>query len=308
MRYLVLGAGALGGFFGARLLKGGADVTFLVRPKRAAQLRRDGLIVKCQDGEIRAPVKSIEQQDVKDDFDLILLCCKAYDLESAITSIAPAVGAQTAVLPLLNGVRHIDRLKERFGPEKVLGGITAINAALMPDGSIQQSELRVQLNALGELDGSQSSRCQAVKAALAAGGIIADLSGNIMQSMWTKFFAFAAIATIATLTRSRAGAIAQSEAGPKFVSAVLDECARIVSAEGYPPLAEGPEIVRGIFSQPNSTYGPSMLVDMEERRQTEAEHVIGDLVSRAMQKGVSAPILTAALCNLQAYQINGLAQ
>src|SRR5260370_18258972 len=133
MRYLVLGGGAVGGYFGGMLLKGGADVTFLVRPARAAQLRRDGLVVKTQDGgELRIQAKTIQQGQVDGPYDVVLLCCKAYDLDGAMAAIAPAMGDQRVILPLLNGVRHLDALTERFCPERVLGGLTTINTALTP--------------------------------------------------------------------------------------------------------------------------------------------------------------------------------
>jgi 2-dehydropantoate 2-reductase len=304
MRYLVLGAGALGGYFGGMLLKGGADVTFLVRPKRAAQLERDGLVVKAQDGEVRTPVKTIQQDQLQGTYDVVLLCCKAYDLDGAMAAIAPAMGDQSVILPLLNGVRHIDVLKERFGAKRVLGGLTAINAAMMPDGTIQQSQLRINMNVIGELDGRVSSRCTAIKTALEAGGIPVQVSENIIAGMWMKFFGFACNATVASLSRSRAGAIASSGAGASFVSAVIEECTRAVTAEGYPPPAETAGLIQGLFSQPNSTYGPSMLIDIEDGRPTEGEHTIGDLVERAARGGVSTPILSAALCNLQVYEIN----
>jgi 2-dehydropantoate 2-reductase len=304
MRYLVLGAGALGGYFGGMLLKGGADVTFLVRPARAAQLRRDGLVVKTQDGgELRLQVKTIQQGQIDGPYDVVLLCCKAYDLDGAMAAIAPAMGEQSVILPLLNGVRHIDALTERFGPERVLGGLTVINAALMPDGTIQQSQVRINLNAIGEFDGRGSPRCTAIKTALEAGGIPIQVSDSILAGMWMKFFGFACNATIATLTRSRAGTITRSACGASFVSAVIEECARVVTAVGYPPPADMAGLIRGLFSQPDSTYGPSILIDMEDGRPTEGEHTIGDLVARAAQAGVNTPILSAALCNLQAYEI-----
>jgi len=304
MRYLVLGAGALGGYFGGMLLKGGADVTFLVRPKRAGQLQRDGLVVKSQDGEIRTQAKTIQQGQFEGTYDVILLCCKAYDLTGAMAAIAPAMGDQSVILPLLNGVRHIDVLKERLGAKRVLGGYTIINAALMPDGTIQRSQLRINITAIGELDGGASPRCAAIKTALEAGGIPVQLSENIIVGMWMKFFGFACNATVASLTRSRAGGIARSGAGAVFVSAVIEECTRAVTAEGYPPPSETAGLIQGLFSQPDSTYGPSMLIDIEDGRPTEGEHTIGDLMERASRRGVSTPILSAALCNLQAHEIN----
>jgi 2-dehydropantoate 2-reductase len=178
----------------------------------------------------------------------------------------------------------------------------------LSDGTIQQSQVRVNLNVIGELDGRASDRCTAIKTALDTGGIPIQIADNILAMMWAKFHGFAATATIATLTRSRAGAIARSSSGTSFVSAVLDECERVVTAAGYPPAPppapDTAAIVRGLFSQPDATYGPSMLIDMEDGRPTEGEHVIGDLVRRAAQKNIAVPILTAALCNLQAYEIN----
>src|SRR6266851_4807602 len=263
MRYLILGAGALGGYFGAMLIKGGADVTFLVRPTRAAQLKRDGLVVKTQDGgELRTQVKIVQQGQLEGTYDVVLLSCKAYDLGGAMDAIGPAMGEQSVIVPVLNGVRHIDVLTERFGSGLVLGGLTIINAALMPDGTIQQSQVRVNITAIGELDGRLSSRCTAIKTALDTGGIPVQVSDNIVAAMWMKFFGFACNATIASLSRSRAGAIASSGAGTSFVSAVIEECARVVTAEGYPPPPDTAGMIRGLFSQPNSTYGPSMLIDM----------------------------------------------
>jgi len=305
MRFLVLGAGALGGLFGGRLLNGGADVTFLVRPRRAEQLKRDGLIVKTLDGELRTPVKIVQQGQIDDPFDVILLCCKAYDLDDAMNAIAPAMGEQSVVVPVLNGIGHIDLLKERFGPARVLGGLTNINAALLADGTIQQTPgVRVNMNLIGELDGHKSSRCEAIKGALDAGGIPAEVVDNVIARMWNKFFGWACIATISSVTRAPTGMTAQSAIGPSFVSAVIDECAKIFLAEGYPPPPEFLDVLRGVLSQTRTDSRVSILIDMDGGRRTEGEQTIGDLVARAAKRGIAVPILTAALCNLQVYEIN----
>jgi len=307
MRFLILGAGALGGYFGGMLVKGGADVTFLVRPARHAQLQRDGLVVKTQDGdEVRTRVVCAQKGDLKGTYDVILPCCKAYDLESAMEAIAPAVGEQSVILPLLNGIRHVDVLSERFGAARVLGGLTVINAALLSDGTIQQSQVRVNLTAIGELDGQESSRCASIKGALEAGGIAVQVSDKITTLMWEKFYGFACSAVIASLSRSRAGVVARSAGGAAFVSGAVAECASVVTALGHPPLPAfnaGAQI-SGLFSQKDSTYGPSILIDMEDGRPTEGEHTVGDLAERATSAGISAPLLTAARCALQAYEIN----
>ena len=150
MRVLVCGAGAMGGFFGSRLLLGGADVDFLVRQRRAAQLA-GGLLVRAQAGEVRHDVRTLHAGGITAPYDLVLLTCKAYDLEAAMDDIAPALGATSAVLPLLNGLRHLDMLAERFGRERVIAGLTAVNAALGPLGEVVQSSLAIPITAIGEL-------------------------------------------------------------------------------------------------------------------------------------------------------------
>jgi 2-dehydropantoate 2-reductase len=151
-------------------------------------------------------------------------------------AIAPAIGEHSVIVPLLNGVRHIDVLTQRFGAGRVLGGLTVINAALMPDGTIQQSQVRVNITAIGEFEGGASSRCTEIKAALEAGGIPVQIVDNICAVMWERFFGFACSATIASLSRSRAGVIAQAADGASFVSAVIGECTSVVTALRYPPL------------------------------------------------------------------------
>jgi 2-dehydropantoate 2-reductase len=303
MRFLVLGAGAIGGYFGGKLQKGGADVTFLVRPKRAGQLTDRGLVLKAQDGEFRAPVKTVLAGQVAGPYDVVLLCCKGYDLDDAIAAIAPAMGPASVILPFLNGIRHISILSDRFGRARVLGGLTAVNAEATSDGDVVQSPVKIDMTAFGELSGERSARCADIEKAFAAAGLPGGVTADIIAFMWAKLFAFASIAAVATLTRARAGVIAASATGASLVSATIEECGRVVTAEGYPPPGETAEIVRGLYAQPRSQYRPSILVDIEHCRPTEGEHTIGDLVDRAVRRGVPVPILTAARCNLQVYEL-----
>ena len=201
MRILVVGAGAVGGYFGGRLLEAGRDVTFLVRPRRAAELAKHGLIVHSPVGDIhRASPPIVLEKNLAEPFDLVMLSCKAFDLEGAMVSFANAVGPATAILPLLNGMRHIDRLAERFGPERVLGGQCAISTTLDADGAV------VHLNdwhalSFGELDGSRSPRIEAIAAALLNAGFDARLADNIRQEMWEKWVFIATAAGITCLMR-----------------------------------------------------------------------------------------------------------
>lgn len=303
MRFLVLGAGGLGGVFGAALLEGGAEVAFLVRGRRAEQLARDGLVIKTSERAIRHRVKTLSAGALDGPYDVVLLTCKAYDLDSAIAAVAPALGEGSAVLPVLNGISHIARLAERFGEAHVLGGVSMVNAHLSPSGEITRFAEFPGRIVLGELDGSESARCAAIARAFEQGGMASTLSPRILAEMWEKFAAFAAIATIATLTRARAGAVAASAHGAAFAAAVCEECARVTAAEGYPPPLAVGELVRGVYARIGSPYHPSILVDLEAGRPTEGEHTIGDLVRRAERHGIAVPVLRAALCALEAHEV-----
>jgi 2-dehydropantoate 2-reductase len=284
------------------------DVTYLVRPRRAAQLAERGLVLKAQDGEIALPARTVTAGQVGGPYDVVLLCCKAYDLDDALAALAPAVGPGTAVWPVLNGIRHIAALTERFGPDRVLGGVTAVNAVLEPGGDVVQSPVRIDMTAVGELNGERSARCAAIQQAFTAAGVTMALRDDIVAFMWAKFFLFAAIATLAILTRARAGAVARSAAGGALVASVLEECGRVVAAEDYPPSPDVAGIVRRLYAQNDSGYAPSILVDMQAGRPTEGQHTIGDLVERAVGRGVPAPLLTAARCAVETYELTRLGQ
>ncbi len=164
MRVLVVGAGAIGGYFGGRLLVAGCDVTFLVRPRRAAELARTGLVIRSKFGDIDLSAPPMVTADtLREPFDIVLLSCKAYDLDDAMAAFAPAVGPQTVILPLLNGIRHLDALEARFGANHVLGGQCQISAVLDPNGQIVHLSDSHSLS-FGERDGLRSARVEAVAA------------------------------------------------------------------------------------------------------------------------------------------------
>ena len=132
-KILVLGAGGVGGYFGGRLAQSGAHVTFLVRPARREQLQRDGLRIVSPLGDLTLPVRTVVADELSAGYDLVILTCKAYDLDSSMDAIAPAVQGSCTVLPLLNGLVHLERLDERFGRAQVLGGSCAIDVTLLDD-------------------------------------------------------------------------------------------------------------------------------------------------------------------------------
>jgi len=308
VRFLIVGAGALGGYYGGMLLKGGADVTFLVRPARAAQLAERGLVIKRADDEFRTPVKTVTAGANEGPYDVVFVTCKAYDLDVAIDDFAPALSRRGAVLPVLNGINHIARLTDRLGADRVLGGVTFFSVVRTPEGEIRVPGHGSGRTSFGELTGERSARCETIHAAFTAGGLPSTASDRIVTEMWEKFSGFAAAAAIAVLTRARAGEVAAAPAGADFVDAALDESARVTTAEGYPPSTAITDMYRRAFGEIGSNAAPSMLFDIENGRQTEAEHIVGDLVNRADRLGVNVPILRAALCNLQIYEARRRAQ
>jgi 2-dehydropantoate 2-reductase len=302
MRFLILGAGGLGGYFGAILQRGGADVTFLVRPRRAAQLADRGLVVRTPTGAIEQRVKTVLAGEVDGHYNCVFLACKAYDLDSAIQAIAPALGDGSAILPVLNGINHIALLSERCGAAHVLGGVTVVAATLTPEGDVIRQAGTPDTMVFGELTGQGEPRCEAIRDALVAGGIPARISDQIIAEMWTKFAGFASNALIAALTRGRTGEIAATSVGAGFVSAAFDECALVTTAEGFPPASAIRDLILEIHTRVGCTLAPSILADLEAGRRTEGEHVLGDLLKRAELHGLEVPLIRAAVCSLQVHE------
>jgi 2-dehydropantoate 2-reductase len=300
MRILVVGAGGVGGYFGGRLLQAGRDVTFLVRPRRAAELAKHGLTIRSPVGDFyRASPPLVLQENLADPFDLVVLSCKAFDLEGAITSFAKAVGPETAILPLLNGVRHIDRLVERFGSERVLGGQCAISTTLGADGAV------VHLNdwhamSFGELDGSRSPRIETVAAAILNAGFDARLADNIRQEMWEKWVFIATAAGITCLMRASVGDYVAAGAADLALG-LLNECASIATAQGFPLREPALERGRTALTAAGSPLKASMLRDIEGGKPVEGDQILGDLLHRA-SKPDDASLLRIATLHVKAYE------
>lgn len=301
MRLLILGAGATGGYFGGRLAEAGRDVTFLVRPGRAEQLARDGLVVTSPLGDIRRPVQTVTSDTLTADYDAVVLACKAYDLDDAIAAIAPAVGPETRVVPLLNGMRHLDRLDDAFGPERVLGGLCAIAATLAADGAVKHLN-KFHLLTFGERSGERTPFCEALEKDLTGAGFEARFSTIVLLEMWEKWVMLATLAAMTCLMRAGVGAILEAADGEALILEALDECTRIATAAGYPPREKHLERSRGLLTERGSGFAASMLRDIEGGSRIEADHVIGDLLARARARGVETPLLRVALCHLQTYE------
>jgi 2-dehydropantoate 2-reductase len=302
MRILVVGAGAIGGYFGGRMLQAGRDVTFLVRPKRSAELAEAGLVIKSPTGDVtlkRPP--TVQADKIAEKFDVVLLSCKAFDLDDAIKSFAPAVGPQTAIIPLLNGMLHLDRLDDTFGRGRVLGGLCAIAVTLNEDREVVQLQPMQSLN-FGERDGKLSERVRAIAAVMESGKFGAVASEHIIQEMWEKWVFLASLAAATCLMRASVGAILAAPAGKDFILGVLDECSAVATAEGFAPRAPFLQRTRGMLTAEGSPMTASMFRDIKAGAPVEADHVIGDLIARGDAAKVPVPRLRTAYTHLKAYE------
>ncbi|MDO9428281.1 MAG: 2-dehydropantoate 2-reductase [Methylobacterium sp.] len=303
MRVLVVGAGATGGYFGARLAEIGRDVTFLVRPARADKLAADGLNVKSPHGDLTIPApKTVTAAGLgaAGAFDLVFLSCKAYDLDGALADVAPAIGPETAILPVLNGMRHLDALDARFGSDRILGGTCAIAATLGSDGTVHQMN---DLHTLtyGERDGSLSPRIEAIDGLMQGATFEPRLSRSMVLEMWEKWTFLATLAGSTCLMRATIGDIVAAPGGRAFIEALLEECRSIAEQAGHAPREKFVERTRATLTAEGSGFTASMLRDIENGARIEADQIIGDLVARAPD-AAGHPLLDRVLTHVKAYE------
>ncbi|MBR0871735.1 2-dehydropantoate 2-reductase [Bradyrhizobium tropiciagri] len=301
MRVLVVGAGAIGGYFGGRMLQAGRDVTFLVRPRRASELASAGLVIKSPNGDVTLKNPPTVQADqLAQKFDVVLLSCKAFDLEDAIKSFAPAVGDKTAIIPLLNGMLHLDTLEKKFGAPRVLGGLCAIAATLNEAREVVQLQPMQSLT-FGERAGGLSDRVRAIAETFSVVNG-AGASEHIMQDMWEKWVFLASLAASTSLMRTSVGNILAAPGGSDFLLGILDECSAIAADAGHAPAGPFFQRTRGMLTAEGSPMTASMFRDIKAGLPVEADHVIGDLIVRADAAKIPVPKLRTAYTHLKAYE------
>lgn len=307
MRILVLGAGSTGGYFGGCLAQAGVDVTFLVREARARQLRQRGLQIRSPLGDADLAVAHVLAAELPEvaarkPFDLVILSCKAYDLDGSLQAIAPAMGNGTALLPILNGLRHYPLLDQRFGAANVIAGLCFISATKGPDGEVLHLAPPASIT-FGERQGpGHSARTQALASLFAQAGVEHVHSADIVSEQWIKFSFLAALAAGTCLMRAPVGRIVSSEGGADFMRALYAECLAVAAAAGHEVLAAERERALGVLTAAGSPIKASMLRDLEAGQPVEAGHIVGDLLHRAQAAGLDAPLLATAWCQLQAYE------
>ncbi len=302
-RVLVVGAGATGGWFGARLALAGRDVTFLVRPGRAALLRERGLRLAGLDDEVLEPAL-VTADAAGGPYDVVLLAVKATALDQALDDLAPAVGPQTVVVPFLNGIAHVDVLRARFG-DRVLGGVVRIATTIGADGEIVRLAPFASLT-VGELDGTASERARELVALCDGANFDASATQSIMAALWHKWVFIVTIGALNCLARGSVGEIVAEPGGAELARGVLAEAAAVSAAAGFPVPDAERERTAAMLTQPGSTFASSMFRDATAGLPTEVEHILGDFVARAAQVSVPVPLLEVATLQLRVHQRRAL--
>lgn len=303
MRMLILGAGGIGGYFGARLQQAGADVSFLVRPARARVLHDRGLRVFSPLGDVEVTPELLTAVDDGDHFDLVLLSCKAYDLVSAIDAIAPAVGPHSVVVPLLNGIAHLDRLDARFGRVRVAGGVAHLALTADETGAIRHLNATQRL-IIGARTEPAPPAFDWLGALITRMSPDYTVSPDIEQDMWDKLVFISVLAGTTCLMRATIGDILATRAGRALIEGMLQESATIAASCGHAPSASRLAGYRAQLTETGSSLTASMLRDMLRGAPTEADHVFGNLIERAAEVALPTPLLDLAMSALQAYEIS----
>jgi 2-dehydropantoate 2-reductase len=301
MRLLVVGAGSTGGYFGGRLAQAGRDVSFLVRRARADQLKAKGLHIVSPHGDVTLAPNLVTADAIGAPYDAILLTVKAYSLDGALKDIAPAVGPNSMIMPMLNGMRHLESIAAAFGPDALVGGLCSIAATLDNQGGIVHLS---QLHDLvyGEMNGVRSERIEQLDALMRNAGFDARLSSNIEKDMWDKWMMLATLAGVTCLMRGSIGDIVGAPGGREFVDRFFDEVVAVATAHGHAPSEAFLAQTRALLTADGSPLTSSMYRDLKKESPIEADQIIGDLLTRGRQAQVHTPLLAAAYTNLVIYQ------
>lgn len=301
MRLLVVGAGSTGGYIGGRLAQAGRDVTFLVRRGRADRLRRDGLRIVSPIGDATVEPQLVTADTLDETFDAVLLSVKGFQLDAALDDLRPAVGPETMILPVLNGMRHMEILAEHFSPGNLVGCALKIATILDDEGRVVHLTPLQDL-AYGELDGGTTPRIEALHDLMRSGGFQPRLSREIRREMWEKWILLATIGAVTCLMRGPIGEIEAAPGGPAFALAVLDEAVATVRAIGTGPSEAFLTATRDQLTAKGSPLTSSMYRDLLKGRPVEVENIIGDLVRAAEGAGIETPLFAAAYTHLSVFQ------
>jgi 2-dehydropantoate 2-reductase len=303
MSILIVGAGATGGYFGARLAAAGRDVTYLVRERRAAQLHQRGLRITLPGGTTMVTEPNLvtaAQLAGTVPADVVLVTVKAAGLHAVIDEAGPAAGPATAIVPVLNGMRHLDTLNAAFGADRVLGGVALLSAQLDRNGDIRLLNDATSLR-IGAQDRQRTPAVEQAGGQLSGAGFPLSVSDDIVADMWSKWAFIAAAGAVTCLLRGTVGEITAA-GGDEVARAVVEETQAVARAAGYPVPDRDLHQTLAVLTTPGSPFTSSMYRDLQQGRPVEVEPILGDLTAAARKENVRTPLLDAATTALRVYQ------
>ena len=271
-------------------------------PGAPSNLTRGGLRIVSPQGDFAVHPKLLFAKDLQGYFDVILVGVKSYSLNEAMDEFAPAVGANTMILPILNGMKHLDWLTARFSNAQVLGGMANISASLDGEGRIVQFFPNHEL-VFGEVAGGSSARTSALAELFKGAGVEGRASDAVMHDMWEKFVQLSTVAGITCLMRASIGDILAAPGGQEAIFRLFEECCAIATGSGFEPRPAFIEFDRTLFTTANSPLKASMLRDIERGSETEGEHILGDMECRARTLRIDTPLLDLARAHVVAYEL-----
>ena len=297
MKILILGAGAIGGFFGAHLMKSGANVSFLVREKRKDELKKSGINIFSINGELKVNPKLLDKNLSGQHFDVIILTNKSYDLIESIREIKPYVN-KAVIIPLLNGMAHYEILDKEFGKEKIFGGTAYISTAMNNYGSIQQITSRASIK-FGPRTQKNINTANEFYEICKETEFECDFSDHIELDLWRKYVLIGATAASTVLFQKPLGEICATTYGKSLIIEIHEECKKIVLSKGYDIGIEATNYNLKLITDKDSLLKASMLRDFESGKKTECEHILGYLIDLAEKNNIQCDLIKAAHTRIQ---------
>jgi 2-dehydropantoate 2-reductase len=290
MRILVMGSGGLGGYFGGILARHGHDVTFVARGAHLAAMRERGLEVRTESETFRlSPVSAVGAPgEAAGAFDLILFTVKGYDAEAAATALRPAIGPETAVLTVLNGVDSAEQLADILGPEHVLAGTTFIRSTLAEPGVIEQMGTLRRV-VFGEFVGGVTPRVEAIAKALRDVGVDTEIARDSRVAVWEKFVMQAPHATMTSVCQMPCGPIRETPEGEALYRALIDEAIAVGRASGVALPEDAAETAMAVVWRFLYEQKTSMSIDYERGNRVELDQLTGAVARRGKALGVPTP-------------------
>lgn len=305
MNIVVLGAGAVGGYFGGKLAYNGFSVQFLVRKNRYEQLKSRGLNVKSRHGDFSVQPNLVTNVNDIDHPDIVIVALKNYHIDNAFQQLEQLVEKGATILPLLNGIKHLDLLISKFGKEKVLGGLCYIEATLNEEGDVIQTS-QLQDIMFGSISQSHSNLLNKLEAMMKESGINGSQSEVILEEMWKKYIFLTSLSSITASTRQPIGVSLQDPVTSSFLKDLISEVFEIAKARNIPlPV----DTVDNVFKKLHSlspTMTASMHRDLEKSLPIELDSLQGYLIEQAQEYGINTPCIKAIYALLHPYKNGGI--